>query len=283
MRSALIVGIDSAIGNALKNGLQTAGWSVWGTSRQKDHLKGQVFYLDLAKADIFHFEQPIDVVYLCAGITKMVNCNLTPDYSYLVNVEAQIQLARYFLNKGAHIVYLSSNAVFNGIKPRYKIADPTCPVTRYGEHKAIVESTLLSMTPDVSIVRLTKVLTSDYPLILQWIATLKKNECIAPFRDLHLCPLSINTVTYCLKKIGEKNIGGITHLSGEDEVTYLDVAEYLAEVLGVSRDLIESRSMVESFSDTEVSLHTSLDMTESKIIVDGLDLSFIATMKSLYP
>ena len=283
MRTALIVGIDSMIGSALREVLVEAGWCVFGTSRRKGSLTEQIFYLDLMDATGFKIEQIIDTAFLCGGLTKIVDCEQNSEYSRVINVDAQIQLAKYFLKQGTQVVYLSSNAVFSGEKPRYKITDMTCPVTQYGEYKAIVEKKLLSLSNAIAIVRLTKVLSSDYPLIIHWINALKKGECIEPFSDYYLSPISLNKVIDCLKKVGEQRLSGVIHLSGEEDVSYFDLALCLVRSMGVNKELIESKSVIESGQAIGVvSRYTSLDMTESKRIFDIHDSSFSSMMDCLY-
>lgn len=283
MNTALIVGIDSVIGKRLEHVLNLNGWTVFGTSRRACAEKSNVFYLDLANIAKFRFDLPIDVVFLCASITKITLCKDNNHHAKLINVDAQIQLAEYFSNKNTHIVYLSSNAVFNGQKPWYKTTDPLCPTTSYGEYKALVEKALLQMNGKVTIVRLTKVLTPNYPLVVQWTKNLRNNKIIEPFYNLFLSPISINTVSQCLKEIGDKHLSGIIHLSGESDVSYVEFAEYLTELINLKKGLIKGIAMLDSNNENDQTpLYTSLDMTESKQLFTNLDTSFATTMNGLY-
>lgn len=283
MKTVLIIGIDSVIGRSLENVLIQNGWTVFGTSRRFCERQSNVFYLDLANVAEMCLDLSFDVVYLCANVTKIKDCEENPDYAKLINVEAQIKLAEYFLNQNAHIVYLSSNAVFSGQKPAYKTTDLLCPKTYYGECKSLVEEALLRMSGQITIVRLTKVFTPEFPLILQWRMDLRNNKVIEPFSDLRVCPISVFTVSQCLKEIAEKVIKGIVHLSGSTDVSYLDVAEYLAGLLNAPKDLIKGAAMLDSRKHMEyIPVYASLDMSESDRLFDKLDTSFATTMNSLY-
>lgn len=277
MPKALIIGIDSTIGQALKKRLIAQGWSVFGTSRREENLNDCIWYLDLAQVSAFQPMQPIDVVYLCAGMTKISDCQDDPMRAHLINVEAPIELAHYFLKQGVQVVYVSSNAVFSGEKSHYTIEDNPCPVTRYGAYKVAVEEALLPFSNQVSIVRLTKVLTPDYPLILQWAAALKKNEVIHPLHPYYVSPVSIDVVVACLQQVVEQQVYGLIHLSGSEDATYLDVATYLAHLMGVSHALVVVKE-----AEGRKPMYASLDMTASSRVVEGIDLSFMATMDGLY-
>lgn len=282
MPSALIIGVDSTIGSALKKRLNEEGWLVYGTSR-KIHIGKDTFHLDLANASTFCFNQPVDVVFICAGITGIAACEHDVEYSRHINFEAPIVLAKYFLNRNTHVVYLSSNAVFNGLKPKYKITDPTCPNTIYGKYKEQVEKELLKLSKAVSIVRLTKVLTDNYYLILQWIDALKNGISIAPHQDVFFSPVPVDIVTYFLKEIAENKLRGIYHLSGDEDVNYGDLANYLGAAMNVNKSLIEPKFMLESSAAIGRERHyASLDNAYSKELVNIPDLSFSATINGLF-
>lgn len=283
MKSALIIGIDSTIGCALQNELHANGWYVFGTSRRKEYVRKNVFYLDLANLKELRFEPQVDVVFLCASITRLSSCRDNPEFCRKVNVNAQVQISDHFLSKGACIVFLSTSAVFNGERPAYKVCDETSPITTYGESKAIAEKALLEMSTDMTIVRLTKVLTPEYPLIRQWITSMAQGSVIEPFYDLYVCPISINIVISCLRKIAEKKLLGIIHLSGKQDVSYDVMAQNLSRALGRCHSLIKSKSAIESgVIATEAPLYTSLNMSESRRLFDIPETSLDATLNDLY-
>lgn len=198
-------------------------------------------------------------------------------------MDAQVKLAEHFFNKGTHIVFLSTNAVFNGKKPVYEINNETCPVTVYGESKAVAEKQLSNISKNIAIVRLTKVFTPSHPLIRQWINELKNNRIIEPFYDHYVCPISIKIVTSCLREIAEKKLGGVMHLSGDCDVSYQTVAEYLANSMGVSSSLIKPKSALDSgILRTEAPRYTSLNTIESNKLFNILDTSLSTTLNNLY-
>lgn len=282
-KTALIIGIDSAIARELEKSLLNSGWTVWGTTRRKENKSERLLHFDLADFDTFDFSFPVDVLFLCASVTSMLSCRQFPDYAQKVNLEAQIHLAEHYSQMATHIVFLSTSAVFSGLKPAYQVDDLTCPTTLYGFYKAEVEKRLLSMASHVSIIRLTKVLSLHYPLITGWIQLLTQGLEIEPFNDLRLCPISIEIVVKLLKEIVERRIFGIIHISGEKDITYQQVAERLVEMMGLDCRLIKPKSaFFSSVIKEEAPLYTSLDMTQSKKLFAIPDTSLVATLNSLY-
>ncbi|OGV29521.1 MAG: hypothetical protein A3E88_00295 [Legionellales bacterium RIFCSPHIGHO2_12_FULL_35_11] len=283
MKQALIIGIDSTIGGLLNTELSVAGWCVYGTSRSRGSINNKIFYLDLLNVDDFSMELDIDVVFLCASLTRLSTCREYRELCQKINIDAQLQLSKYFLSRGIHVVFLSTSAVFSGEKPCYRISDATSPITVYGESKAIAEKKLLNLSENISVVRLTKVLTPTYPLICKWIDVLSGDKCIEPFYDLYVCPISIRMVTSCLKEIAEKKITGIIHLSGDKDISYLIIAEHLVRYLKSNSALINPRSALESGIDiSEAPLYTSLDMTESRRLFVLPDTKLSTVLSSLY-
>lgn len=285
MIQALIIGMDSGIGSALHRILIDSGWSVSGTSRKKDKLSSRVFYLDLANVADFNLQRSFDVIFICACVTKIAECRLAADYTQKINQDTPVQLAHYFLklNPSTHIIFLSTSAVFNGQKPRYHVSDVTCPITNYGRFKEKAEKNLLNLTDKVTILRLTKVLTSSYPLVLQWIKALSGNTAIEPFYDLQLCPIPITSVLYCLKEIVEKKLFGIIHLSGDLDVTYLEVAQWIIRKMKKSSALIKQKSaMASGILIEEAPCYSSLDMTESNKLFALSKQTLDMTLTHLY-
>lgn len=283
MRRALIIGIDSNVGRALQEKLTINGWDVWGTSRREKQASKNVIFLDLENTAEFSTQKEFDVVYLCAGTTKIATCETNQDDTYKINVDAQLYLANYFFQKQSHVIYLSSNAVFDGSKPKYTVMDIPSPQTWYGNCKAVVERGLNNISNHIAIVRMTKILFSDYPLFQQWLSDLKNNRMIHPYFDLSFCPISIDVVTACLEKIAIDKLGGIIHLSGEDDVTYLDAAYYFAKMGEFSHHLINPISVFASNEKrANIPCFTSLDITKSKRLLASQSTSFVTTMHHLY-
>ena len=87
--------------------------------------------------------------------------------------------------------------------------------------------------------RLTKILDMATSPLPNWFAAWQHGETVHPFSDLIFAPMSVPFVGNALTTIGEKRIPGDLHLSGSENVSYVDFAFRLAERLGVDSRLIE--------------------------------------------
>lgn len=241
MTVSLIVGGDSAIGSAYKTYLQRQGEEVLLTSRR--HAGGEALCLDLA-TDPAHWP-PFPVcgtAYLCAAIVKLDRCKADPQGTRLINVERMQEVARRLQDKGAFLVFLSSNQVFDGGKPYRKAKEPQGAVNEYGRQKAEFEQWLLHSGHPAAVLRLTKVIAARLPLLEKWEAALRKGETVEAFGDLRFAPLPLSAVLQGMRYVGAQKKPGIYQLSGVEDVSYFEIAVALAKRLNVNPALVVETS-----------------------------------------
>jgi dTDP-4-dehydrorhamnose reductase len=242
----LVVGINGTIGAALYQQLKKQSHhtiSAWGTTkRMTDVSPPQVFYLNLnGPPHTWQFPHiSFDVVYLCAGVCRMAHCEDDPVATSKINIDGMCELAKRLSSSGAFVIYLSTNQVFSGENPYVEDDAPYQPLNEYGRQKAIVEGFVKEKCERNAIVRLTKVIVPEMPLVQQWIDSLKQNKSILAFHNMMLAPVSLRTVTDFLQLLGEKKQPGCYALSGDQDVSYFDVANYIAREMHVSSGLIQS-------------------------------------------
>lgn len=171
-------------------------------------------------------------------MTSLLGCYQDPVKSQLINVTNTVDLARYFLNSGSHLIFLSSSRVFDGASPYTPAYNPTNPKTEYGRQKAIAEKQLLDTEGTLTIVRLSKVLSPTSSRLVEWIYNLKHARNICPFYDLNFSPMPVRFVTNLLQRILEKRFTGIAQASAICDITYEDAAYHLCQGMGYDRRLI---------------------------------------------
>lgn len=248
MFSGLVIGGDGLIGRALGAHLAEAGWRVTSTSRRENRSEAERL-LDLrdpeaSRADWSdQLHVPGLVIFLSAAATGFAHCNDDPAGTRLINVDNTIRLACEFMKQGAHVIYLSSNAVFDGKTAYAPEESPLSPETEYGCQKAACEIGLQEAANDagsgLAIVRLTKVVDRSQPLVGGWIKDLREGATVRAAVDLVLSPITLGYVVDGLRKLAERRLVGRYHLSGSDDVTYFDLASSLLAACG-SRGRVEA-------------------------------------------
>lgn len=260
---ALIIGIDGTIGRALGDALAADGGTVYGTTRRDGPAIGssQRLRLDLAAPDAADTPLPqVDVAVFCAAMARFADCREQPDLAHRVNVAGPLALARRLVGAGSRVVLLSTSAVFDGSRPHRREDEAPCPTTAYGWLKAEAEAGFLGFGAAASVLRLTKVVTPDMPLLAGWMAALSAGRSVEAFADLRFCPLALEDVLDALLAvIRNGDDGGVRHVSGSSDVSYAEAARHLAHSRGADPRLVRPTLAIEhGIQPAEILVHTSL-------------------------
>lgn len=260
--SYLILGGDSLIGQALNRRLRENGAAVILTTRRQGPLAADQTYLDLSNPD-WRPPSGIKTAFLCAAATSLEACEKDPLTSHIINVDSTVKIAKILHQQGVFVVFLSTNAVFDGSHSFFRADEPHTPICEYGRQKAEAESALFSLRDDVAVVRLTKVIASTLKLWADWVARLKAGQEIQAFGDFRMAPVSLNFAVDCLRRIGESRHSGVYQVSGAADISYLEAARCLAAKLGASSELVRAISVSSDEGPRLISrpFHTTLDMS----------------------
>jgi dTDP-4-dehydrorhamnose reductase len=260
----LVVGGDGLIGRALVRRLEADGRAVLATTRRRGCAGPGRPHLELAQDPAnWTLPRPVSVAFLLAAAANQLSCCADPSASRRINVDHTAALARRLVSLGAFVVFTSTNLVFDGEQARY----PTCaaphPTSEYGRQKAEAEQALLALGAGAAVVRLTKVLAAEMPLIGGWVEALKAGRPVEAFTDLVCAPMPVAFVAEALARIGAQRKGGLFHLSGADEVSYADLARSLARRLGVDDALVKpTTSTAAGVKLQSLPKHSSLNAQE---------------------
>ena len=270
--SWLVVGGDSLIGRALVRTVEVQGRAVLATTRRRGCAGPRRPHLELAQ-DPSDWTPPdrVSVAFLLAAAANQLSCCADPAAARRINVDNTTALARRLIDCGAFVVFTSTNLVFDGEQARY----PTCaaphPTSEYGRQKADAERALLALGSRVAVVRLTKVLSAELPLIANWVAALKAGRAVEAFTDLICAPMPVDFVAEALAGIGAQEKGGLFHLSGADEMSYAEFAAALARRLGADPSLVRPVTSRDAGLRLQaIPKHSSLDASG---VVDALGLA----------
>jgi len=272
MRSALVVGGDGLIARSLTAHLTAHSWQVICTSR-REKLTANWLQFDLndgVDSLSKSLSQKVEVVFICAALTGYAPCANDPIGSRQVNVIRTVELGRHFMTQGARIVYLSSNAVFDGTRQRLDEHAPTNPITEYGRQKADCESALLHASTELPgscvVVRLTKVVDKVQPLFSEWTQNFNAQIPVKAAIDLVVCPVTTTYVATALQFIASSASVGVFHLSGERDMTYHELATAVASIFcegcAVEMDFVQKR-----LGTVPSPLHSALSMARTTALL----------------
>ena len=214
-------------------------WDVYGLARRNlNQLEGVKF----CRADLTRFNEirknlreiRPDALIHAAAESNPNFCQLNPDVSRKINVEATVNLASLCADLNIPFVFTSSDLVFNGLKPPYREDDPVCPVNTYGEQKAEAERAVLDKYPGALVCRISLMFGDAGPgaasFLQPLINDMRNGRQVNLFVDEHRTPVSaVNAVQGILLALVRTK--GILHIGGMERISRFDFGELLRDVL----------------------------------------------------
>ena len=240
----LVVGGDSLVGGGVMAALERRGHAAFASTRRRETLGAKRVYLDFEGNEPVRVPANVEYAFLIAAATNYERCETDP-MARVINVELIPRAVRSLLEQGIHVTFISTNSVFGGERPWPQEDDPHALGIAYAQQKSDAEAVIradaerLGAIDRLNIVRLTKIMNTTVSPLPAWLAAWKRNEPVYPFGDLIFAPISVKFVGEALVTIGEKRPSGNLHLSGAENVSYIDFANALAKKLGIRPNLIE--------------------------------------------
>ena len=241
--SYLVVGGDSLVGGGLLRALTRRGHNTYASTRRRSSVDDRRVYLDFESDDAFKAPQDVGYAFIVAAATNYDRCEKDP-LAHKINVELIPQLIISLLKQGLFVTFISTNSVFGGERPWPHEEDRHAPTIAYALQKDDAEKLVrasakaLKMEHRLNIVRLTKIMDQRTSPLPNWFEAWQRGEVVQPFSDLIFAPMSVQFVGEALAVLGEQRVSGDLHLSGADNVSYVDFASALALEKGISSSLI---------------------------------------------
>jgi len=281
----LIIGCNSLIGSSLSNNWKENSIKHISTTRRATILpSNNLVYFDLEHPNFDFLDRyEICTALICSSISSLRECRENNNLSRLINVDSTIRLIEYLSRSGVHVIFLSTNQVFDGTVPKRNVNDNVCPITSYGRQKCEIEN-LINNFDKCTVIRLSKVLDVNNKLVNSWLSNILTDKNIFPFSDMFISPISIFQVIDIINSIIDNKIYGLFQFSCNEDVSYALFAEKLVDIFQKDKSLIVPVSYKDSglILDVESPINTSMD---SSTIIDALNIypqSILDLIRSLY-
>ncbi|GGV52617.1 sugar nucleotide-binding protein [Streptomyces spectabilis] len=154
---------------------------------------------------------------------------------WAVTAQGAVHVAAAALAAQAHLVHVSSDAVFSGTEVSYGEECWPDPVTVYGAAKAAAETGVRAVMPSAAVVR-TSLLVGDGPLgpagmgaherLVHDLASGARSGRL--FSDDVRCPVHVADLAGALLELAEGRLGGMFHCAGADAVSRLEFGQLVA-------------------------------------------------------
>ena len=190
-----------------------------------------------------------DAIIHCASLTNLDYCEEHPEESFNVISNASLRIAKAAAKAGSYLVYLSSDAVFDGEKGNYSERDAPRPLSTYGKAKLSAEERISIAHHHSCIIR-TNIYgwnRSDKKSIAEWMLDkLEKSEKFSGFTDICFSPILVNNLADAMLEVIKGKYHGILHIAGSEHISKFEYARQIAHVFGLDADLVWPAS-IESF------------------------------------
>ncbi|MFH1723774.1 MAG: SDR family oxidoreductase [Elusimicrobiota bacterium] len=206
------------------------------------HIKLDV--RDQASVDAIFDRGRFDAVVHAAGIASVDSVERHPEEGRASNLQGTRNIARAAKRRGAYLVYVSTNAVFDGESAPYAEDAPTNPIHEYGRVKLACERAVAEEAGAHCVVRPILMYGWNHsvnrPNPVTWVyERLLRDEKIVLVDDVYENPLYNHQCGEALWAALRKRPSGIFHLAGADRVNRHELGRKVAEVFGLDASLID--------------------------------------------
>ncbi|MGV3531036.1 MAG: dTDP-4-dehydrorhamnose reductase [Chthoniobacteraceae bacterium] len=227
MAHTVIVGSGGRLGRALVREWSGAGESVTGFTRAELDL------CDREKLQATLEQTDFDVLVNCAALTNVDRCETHPAEAYQANAESLETMAEVCGAKGARLVHISTDYVFDGEKGEaYTEEDEAKPISHYGASKLAGEQTLARKLEDSLSVRVSWVFGPDRPSFIDQILNRAlEYESAQAIADKWAVPTYALDISTLLRPfLREKRETGVLHLCNGGGCTWQEYGQYAIDV-----------------------------------------------------
>ena len=264
----LILGASGYIGNNLYNTFIKEDFDVAGTY-SKNKISEMV-YFDICNMNLdeLKLNKKIHYIIIASGININID-NSKRDWknSYYVNVIKTKIIIDYCFENNIIPIYISSDAVFDGLKGGYKEIDKKNPVNCYGRIKNEIEDYLLNSDNKFIILRMGRVFGTnlkDNTIITNMIKQLREKKKLLCANDEIFTPLYIKDLCQALVKIIRNKYEGVFHLISIEATSRYKIARAVQKYFNLrnveivpcninSLGLLEKRPLLINLNDNKFS------------------------------
>lgn len=217
-----------------------------GNKNIRNDLKN-VFRVDITKnksiSDFIKKVNP-DIIIHAASLGNVDYCERNPEEAYKVNIEGTQNIIKAAKGVNAKIIFISSNAVYDGVNPPYDETIIPNPVDVYGKTKLEGEKEIFKSGLDFCILRLITMYGWPNPggrsNPVAWvIESLKKGQSLNIVNDIYNNHLWAGQAAETIWVMIEKKIkNNVFNIAGKDFLNRFDLALKTAEIFGLDSSLI---------------------------------------------
>lgn len=271
----LVTGATGLLGsNFARVASSRPGIELWAMSRSQDRPPG---YDAFATVDISHEEavraviervKP-DVILHAAALASHEECEKDPEFALLVNATATGVLSKCAQQSGAHFIYISTDAVFDGAQGYYKEEDVPSPFSVYGSTKLSGE--YFALSNENSLVVRTNFFgwspSGSRSILEFFVNNLRRSIEIPGFTDFVVSSIYVCDLAHTLLDLADLNARGIFHVASHDSESKYKFGQMVCDEFGFSPELIIPRLASTMPGTTDRGRNLSLDVNKAESLL----------------
>ncbi len=204
------------------------------------------------------------VIIHCASLTNIDQCESDKNLTEAINVIATKNIAGTIADKDIKLVYISTDAVYDGIKGDFKEDDEVNPLNFYGLSKYKGEQNVLRK--EHSLILRTNIFgwnIQDKKSLGEWILEeLNGQRKITGFKDAYFSSIYTMELARVIDIAIQKNLTGIYNCGSRSSCSKYEFAVKVAECFGLDKTLIAPISIDDFNFKAERGKNLSLNVSK---------------------
>ncbi len=248
MKTILVTGGTGLLGKGMEETLP-AGWRVVSLHQRRYRVRGsraRQLVLDIRDrraVDRLFAKTRFDAVIHAAGIASVDYVESHYAESLESNIVGTLNVTSACRRSATYLVYVSTNAVFDGKDAPYRETDPVAPVNKYGRLKVECERLVSETLTAFSIARPILMYGWNHSVCRPNTATwtydqLRRGKRMHVVDDVFENPLYNLQAGRALWALARRRLPGTFHLAGKDTVSRCEFARRIARAFGLDESLI---------------------------------------------
>lgn len=235
----LVIGASGFIGRHLYDYCKRNGIDVLGTYYKHSYNDEWIQFNICADDLIGLCERSLkgrlpDAIIICGANASIDSCKRDEDASNQLNVIGTKRMIDKACDMGIKVVFLSSEAVFDGKKGLYSEEDIPNPITLYGRQKLQIEQYITQHIQNHLIFRVSRASGSCYgekDIFDEFYNKIMNQEEIICLKNQSFCLTEVEDIAEGIVKALGQNLTGLYNLSSANYVSRYELAKLYAEKL----------------------------------------------------
>lgn len=198
--------------------------------------------LEVKNVKNFCFNVLPDVIINCSGFSDVVLAENERKLAWDLNVRVVENLVNISKIIDSHLVLISSDLVFDGMKgPYYEDTKPK-PLNYYGKTKHTAENISLTTLKKITVVRTTPFygfpFSENNTFLDDYIYKLYRNYWMNASDFLFTNPCFVDDLTLTIMKLIDRELYGVFNTGGPEWLSHYDFATKVADIFNFNKKLI---------------------------------------------